>query len=78
MTIKIWLWNLDKCSGLMKSCLHAKFMLLVVNYSYNIVDMTRILILNFMHKFKLQVTIWWSKLGTMTVFRPEKIFTWDL
>ena len=23
MTIKIWLWNLDKCSRLIKSCLHA-------------------------------------------------------
>ena len=50
MTIKIWLWKLDKCLGLLKSCLHVWFMLWVVNNSYNIVDMTRTLVLGFMHR----------------------------
>ena len=51
MTIEIWLWNLDKRSMLIKSCLHAYFISWVVIYGYNIVDMTRILILNIMHMF---------------------------
>ena len=51
MTIKIWLWNLDKCSRLIKPCLHVQFISWMVIYSCSIVDMTRILILNFMHRF---------------------------
>ena len=48
---KIWLWNLDKCSRLMKSCLHAYFLSWVVVFVFNIVDLPKILILNFMHRF---------------------------
>ena len=48
---KIWLWNLDKCSRLMKSCLHAYFISWVVVFVFNIVYLPKILILNFMHRF---------------------------
>ena len=55
MTIKKWLRNLDKCSRSIKSCLHVWCISWVVLYGYNVVNMTRMLILGFMHRFNIKL-----------------------
>ena len=68
MTIKLKLQTLDKWRRSRKSCLHEWFISWVVIYGYNIIKMTRVLILCLMHRFWFRVNIWWSKVGIMAVF----------
>ena len=55
MTFKIRLWNLEKCSRLIKSCLHVWFISWVVIYGYNIVKITKKLILGYMHRLGCKI-----------------------
>ena len=83
MTIKTWLRILDKCSRSRRSCLHVSFIswkedfkhyniipcfTMWSNYCYDILNMTRMLILGFMHRFGFELMYGDQKLGILTVF----------